>query len=43
MLTGLFEPSSGTAQVYGKDIRTQMDQIRRSLGTCPQCNILMDK
>ncbi|XP_056155293.1 retinal-specific phospholipid-transporting ATPase ABCA4-like [Lampris incognitus] len=40
ILTGLFAPTSGTATIYGKDIRTDMDTIRLSLGMCPQHNIL---
>ena len=43
LLTGLFEPTSGTASVYGNDIRHHMDIIRQSLGICPQHNILFDK
>ncbi|XP_042339181.1 retinal-specific phospholipid-transporting ATPase ABCA4-like, partial [Plectropomus leopardus] len=40
ILTGMFPPTSGTATIYGKDIRTDMDAIRVSLGMCPQHNIL---
>jgi ATP-binding cassette subfamily A (ABC1) protein 1 len=40
ILTGLFAPSEGTAFVDGKDIRTHMDEIRRSIGMCPQYNVL---
>uniref|UniRef100_A0A3B3VDY7 P-type phospholipid transporter n=1 Tax=Poecilia latipinna TaxID=48699 RepID=A0A3B3VDY7_9TELE len=40
VLTGMFPPTSGTATIYGKDIRTDMDSIRMSLGMCPQYNIL---
>ncbi|XP_077480293.1 retinal-specific phospholipid-transporting ATPase ABCA4-like [Stigmatopora argus] len=40
ILTGMFPPTSGTASIYGKDIRTDMDAIRLSLGMCPQHNIL---
>ncbi|XP_022107295.1 ATP-binding cassette sub-family A member 3-like isoform X2 [Acanthaster planci] len=43
ILTGLFPPSSGTAQVNGYDIRTHMDQVRTSLGLCPQHNVLFDR
>lgn len=43
ILTGLFPPSSGTAMIYGNDIRHDMDIIRKSLGTCPQYNVLFDK
>ncbi|XP_043073525.1 retinal-specific phospholipid-transporting ATPase ABCA4 [Puntigrus tetrazona] len=42
ILTGLFPPTSGTAYIYGKDIRTEMDTIRQSLGMCPQYNILFN-
>uniref|UniRef100_A0AAR2JJ54 P-type phospholipid transporter n=1 Tax=Pygocentrus nattereri TaxID=42514 RepID=A0AAR2JJ54_PYGNA len=42
ILTGLFPPTSGTAYVNGKDIRTDMDAIRQSLGMCPQYNILFN-
>uniref|UniRef100_A0A672SH63 P-type phospholipid transporter n=1 Tax=Sinocyclocheilus grahami TaxID=75366 RepID=A0A672SH63_SINGR len=42
ILTGLFPPTSGTAYIYGKDIRTEMDAIRQSLGMCPQYNILFN-
>ncbi|XP_074118834.1 retinal-specific phospholipid-transporting ATPase ABCA4 isoform X3 [Sminthopsis crassicaudata] len=40
ILTGLIPPTSGTVLIGGKDIETQMDSIRHSLGTCPQHNIL---
>uniref|UniRef100_A0A9J8A038 P-type phospholipid transporter n=1 Tax=Cyprinus carpio carpio TaxID=630221 RepID=A0A9J8A038_CYPCA len=42
ILTGLFPPTSGTAYIYGKDIRTEMDAIQQSLGMCPQYNILFN-
>ena len=43
ILTGLFPPTEGTAYIYGCDIRMDMDKIRRSLGMCPQHNVLFDK
>lgn len=43
MLTGMFQPSSGTAYLNGKDIRTEIDEARQSLGICPQHNILFDE
>ncbi|CAM9800357.1 unnamed protein product [Lampetra fluviatilis] len=43
ILTGLFPPTSGTALIYGKDIRTEMESIRSSLGTCPQHNVLFNQ
>lgn len=42
VLTGLYEPTSGTARIYGHDIRSHMDEARGSLGLCPQHNILFD-
>lgn len=43
ILTGLFPPTAGTAYIYGHDIRMDMDKIRRSLGMCPQHNVLFDR
>jgi ATP-binding cassette, subfamily A (ABC1), member 3 len=43
MLTGLFKPTSGTAFIDGKDICNQMDEARKSLGLCPQHNVLFDE
>ncbi|XP_024139098.1 phospholipid-transporting ATPase ABCA1 isoform X1 [Oryzias melastigma] len=40
ILTGLFPPTSGTAYILGKDIRTDLNAIRQSLGVCPQHNVL---
>ncbi|KPP62606.1 ATP-binding cassette sub-family A member 1-like, partial [Scleropages formosus] len=40
ILTGLFPPTSGTAFINGKDIRSDMDAIRKQLGMCPQHNVL---
>ncbi|KAM6909437.1 phospholipid-transporting ATPase ABCA1 [Xenentodon cancila] len=43
ILTGLFPPSSGTAYIHGYDIRTDMDNIRKYLGMCPQHNVLFNE
>uniref|UniRef100_A0A671L6F7 ATP-binding cassette sub-family A member 1-like n=1 Tax=Sinocyclocheilus anshuiensis TaxID=1608454 RepID=A0A671L6F7_9TELE len=40
ILTGLFPPTSGTAYIQGKDIRTDLNTIRQNLGVCPQHNVL---
>ncbi|KAI3949646.1 hypothetical protein MKW92_026942 [Papaver armeniacum] len=40
MLVGLLPPSSGDALVFGKNIRSDMDEIRKGLGVCPQHDIL---
>lgn len=43
MLVGLFSPSSGTAYLNGKDIRTELNVARKSLGICPQHNVLFEE
>ncbi|XP_056352681.1 glucosylceramide transporter ABCA12 [Oenanthe melanoleuca] len=40
ILTGLFPTSSGTIMVYGKDIRTDQEVIRKNMGVCMQHNVL---
>ena len=40
---GLFTPTNGDALINGFNILTDMDQVRRSLGICPQHNILFDR
>lgn len=36
----MFPASSGTIFVYGKDIRTDQDTIRKDMGICMQHNVL---
>jgi len=43
MLTGLFPATSGDAFVRGNSIFRDMDEIRKSLGVCPQHDILWDE
>ncbi|CAH9079387.1 unnamed protein product [Cuscuta epithymum] len=43
MLVGLLRPTSGDALIYGKNILTDMDGIRKSLGVCPQYDILFSE
>ncbi|KAJ9184819.1 hypothetical protein P3X46_004507 [Hevea brasiliensis] len=40
MLVGLLPPTSGDALLFGKNILTDMDEIRNGLGVCPQHDIL---
>ena len=40
---GLYTPMSGSATINGFDILTSMNEIRKSLGVCPQHNILFDR
>ncbi|XP_006914256.2 ATP-binding cassette sub-family A member 17 [Pteropus alecto] len=42
MLTGLISPSGGQAYINGYEISQDMVQIRKSLGWCPQHDILFD-
>jgi len=42
MLCGIYAPDEGSAYILGSDIKYQMDQIRTSLGFCPQHDILYD-
>ncbi|GMS87757.1 hypothetical protein PENTCL1PPCAC_9932 [Pristionchus entomophagus] len=42
MLTGVIPPSKGTAYIDSLDIRSSLPQIRRSVGLCPQYNILFN-
>ncbi|XP_062905004.1 phospholipid-transporting ATPase ABCA1-like [Mobula hypostoma] len=42
ILTGLFPPTSGTAYILGKDIRSDLNSIRQNMGVCPQHNVLFD-
>uniref|UniRef100_A0A8V1AE68 P-type phospholipid transporter n=2 Tax=Gallus gallus TaxID=9031 RepID=A0A8V1AE68_CHICK len=42
ILTGLLPPTSGTAYILGWDICSDIDSIRKSMGMCPQHNVLFD-
>merc|ERR550519_2416204 len=42
VLTGLFSPTSGEAMVGGHSIKDGMDEVRQSLGLCPQHNMLFE-
>ncbi|XP_054309404.2 phospholipid-transporting ATPase ABCA3-like [Pongo pygmaeus] len=42
ILSGLYPPTSGKAYINGYDISKQMVQIRKSLGLCPQQNLLFN-
>ena len=43
ILSGLIPATSGHALIYNKDIRTDINLIRKNLGICPQHNILFDR
>lgn len=40
MLVGLITPTSGDALIEGKSILNDMDDIRKSIGICPQMDLL---
>lgn len=40
--SGLFPPTSGHAYIHGYEISQDMVQIRKSLGLCPQHDVLFD-
>ncbi|XP_077392009.1 uncharacterized protein abca12 isoform X2 [Festucalex cinctus] len=42
LLTGLFAPSSGSIEVYGRDMQANLDDIRKDLGVCMQYDVLFD-
>uniref|UniRef100_A0A914E137 ABC transporter domain-containing protein n=1 Tax=Acrobeloides nanus TaxID=290746 RepID=A0A914E137_9BILA len=42
MLTGVIPPTAGTAYINDFDIRDALPEIRKSLGLCPQYNILFN-
>ncbi|XP_023584096.1 ATP-binding cassette sub-family A member 3-like [Trichechus manatus latirostris] len=42
LLSGLFPPTSGKAYICGFDISKDMFHIRKSLGLCPQNDLLFD-
>ncbi|XP_072542326.1 glucosylceramide transporter ABCA12 [Salminus brasiliensis] len=42
LLTGLFAPSSGSIEVYGKDMQAFIDDVRKELGVCMQYDVHFD-
>ncbi|XP_017279339.1 ATP-binding cassette sub-family A member 12 [Kryptolebias marmoratus] len=42
LLTGLYAPTSGSIEVYGKDMQTNTDKVRKELGVCMQYDVLFD-
>jgi ABC-type multidrug transport system ATPase subunit len=43
MLTGLLEPSAGSAWVAGLDLATQRSHIYKLMGVCPQHDLLWEQ
>lgn len=42
MLTGLLENSKGSADLFGIPMFEQMDEARKTMGVCPQHDVLFD-
>ena len=42
MLTGMQDFTEGKATVFDKNVSTEMQEIRKFMGVCPQHNILYD-
>ncbi|KAI2660814.1 Glucosylceramide transporter ABCA12 [Labeo rohita] len=42
LLTGLFAPTNGTIEVYGMDMETSIDDVRKEMGVCMQYDVLFD-
>src|SRR4030042_5116202 len=43
MLTGLIQPTEGTATIHGKDIRTQIVEIKKTMGVVTEDSNLYDE
>ncbi len=43
MMVGLLEPSEGDVLIEGRSVRAQRAEVLRSLGVCPEENILWEK
>jgi ATP-binding cassette subfamily A (ABC1) protein 3 len=42
LLTGLYDPTKGSASVFGIDMFKDFQKIRQFLGICPQHDVLFD-
>ena len=42
ILTGLYQPTGGKASVFNLDMFGQVNEVRKTLGVCPQFDILFD-
>ncbi len=42
LLTGLFAPTNGTIEVYGMDMQSSIDDVRKEMGVCMQYDVLFD-
>ncbi|KAF4688251.1 (ABC) transporter [Perkinsus olseni] len=42
VLSGMLRPKSGAVSIFNKEVPAEMPAIRRSMGICPQNNVLWD-
>lgn len=42
LVTGLHPPTSGSILVNGKNLQTDLSEVRKELGVCPQRDVLFD-
>ena len=42
MLTGLVQSTDGKAELFGQDLFENLEQVRGSMGVCPQHDVLFD-
>ena len=42
MLTGMYAPTRGNANVFGLSVFSQMSEVRKIMGVCPQFDILFE-
>ena len=42
MLTGLFQASEGSADVFGVDLFEETEAVRKFMGVCPQHDVLFE-
>ena len=42
MLTGLLQKTEGHAEVFGIDIFNNISEVRKSMGVCPQYDVLFE-
>ena len=43
MLTGTIKPTDGDAKILGESISTNMGNVKKYVGLCPQHNVLWDQ
>ena len=43
MLTGAIKPTDGDAKILGESISTNMGNVKKYVGLCPQHNVLWDQ